>query len=60
MLQPPLSDRGELAFEPTADDVDGNSAVAVAVNAGNLFSRNRWVPDARQDSSNDLYRLCCS
>ncbi|TKW58365.1 hypothetical protein CTA1_5231 [Colletotrichum tanaceti] len=54
VLEPPLADGRELALEPAADDVDGDAAVAVVVDAGDLLGDRRRVPRPREDGGDDL------
>lgn len=63
MVKPPLTNRSELAFEPTRHDVHGNSSIEVShqiiqslhanlpfgvlINTCNLLRRNSRIPRAR-------------
>jgi hypothetical protein len=57
MLEPPLSNTGELRLEPSGYDVHGDSAIAIVVDAGNLLCCDSWVPWPREEGSNDIELL---
>lgn len=44
VFEPPLSNTGKLSFEPTRNDVHGDTALRVMVNACNLLSCNCGIP----------------
>jgi len=57
MFQPRLSEGGELAPEPTADDVDGEAPVRQVVGGGAEFGEDARVPQAGVHGGDDLQPL---
>jgi hypothetical protein len=54
VLEPRLADRGELALEPAADDVDRDPAVRDVIDGRELLGDDRRRPRPRQDRREDL------
>lgn len=56
MIEPEFANRGELASEPAADDIDGDAAIGQVVDGSDLLGRQRRVPRAGQDRCDNLQR----
>ncbi len=54
VLQPGLAERGELALEPAADDVDREPAAGELVRRGAQLGQHAGVPEAGVDGGDDL------
>jgi hypothetical protein len=54
VFQPVFADGLELALEPAADDIDRHPAVGELIDGSQLLGRQRRLPRARQDRSDDL------